>query len=264
MSLQKHPFHLVDVSAWPLFAAIGAFSATFGGVNYFHGYEGGGLTCALGIVIIMYSMFVWWRDVITEATFEGHHTLTVQGSMRYGMILFIVSEVMFFLAFFWAFFHSSLAPTIDVGAVWPPKGIEVLDAWHIPLLNTVILLSSGATVTWTHHAILAGLRQQAIISLVLTLILGVAFTGFQVVEYFEAPFNLNDGIYGSCFFMATGFHGFHILIGSIFLLVCLGRIMLNHFNKYHHFGFEAAALYWHFVDVVWLFLFVCIYWWGGN
>jgi len=264
MSLQKHPFHLVDTSPWPLFAATGAFSATFGGVSYFHGYESGGLTCSIGLVMIFYSMYVWWRDVITEATFQGHHTQTVQDGMRLGMILFIISEVMFFVAFFWAFFHSSLAPTIDIGATWPPQGIEVLDAWHIPFLNTIILLSSGATVTWTHHAILAGLRKQAIISLILTLVLGFTFTGFQVVEYLEAPFSINDGVYGSCFFLATGFHGFHILIGSIFLVVCLGRIIKNHFNKHHHFGFEAAAMYWHLVDVVWLFLFVCIYWWGGN
>jgi len=264
MSLQKHPFHLVDTSACPIFASLGAFTATFGGVSYFHGYENGSLTCSVGIAMICYSMFLWWRDVISEATFEGHHTVTVQEGMKYGMILFVVSEVMFFFAFFWAFFHSSLAPTIEIGATFPPQGIQVLDPWHIPLLNTIILLSSGATVTWTHHAILAGLRKQAIISLVLTLILGCTFTGFQVVEYLEAPFSINDGIYGSCFFMATGFHGFHILIGSIFLLVCLVRIMKNHFTKFHHFGFEAAAIYWHFVDVVWLFLFVAIYWWGGN
>jgi len=265
VNYQKHPFHLVDPSAWPLFAALGAFTATFGGVSYFHGYEGGSITCILGIVMICYSMFVWWRDVITEATFEGHHTQTVQDGLRAGMILFVVSEVMFFFAFFWAFFHSSLAPTIEIGATWPPQGIQVLDAWHIPFLNTVILLSSGATVTWTHHAILAGMmRKQSEYSLIATLVLGVTFTGFQVLEYLEAPFSINDGIYGSTFFMATGFHGFHILIGSIFLAVCLGRIIKNHFNKDHHFGFEAAAIYWHFVDVVWLFLFVCIYWWGGN
>jgi cytochrome c oxidase subunit 3 len=179
------------------------------------------------------------------------------------MILFIVSEVMFFAAFFWAFFHSSLAPTVEIGAVWPPKGIEVLDPWQIPFLNTVILLSSGAAVTWAHHAIILSYRDQAIQGLTLTILLAILFTGFQVFEYLEAPFTISDGIYGSTFFLATGFHGFHVFVGTVFLIICLIRQMKNHFTNNHHFGFEAAAWYWHFVDVVWLFLFVSIYWWGG-
>jgi len=264
MSLQKHPFHLVDTSAWPLFSALGAFTATFGGVTYFHGYEGGSITLSLGLIMILYSMFVWWKDVIREATFQGHHTKAVQAGMQYGMILFVVSEVMFFFAFFWAFFHSSLAPTVEIGGVWPPVGIQVLDAWHIPLLNTVILLTSGVTITWCHKAIVYGDKKGAFLALAITIIFGIAFTGFQVLEYLEAPFAINDGIYGSTFFMATGFHGFHILIGTIFLIVFLFRIQFNHFNRFHHFGFTAAAIYWHFVDVVWLFLFAAIYWWGGN
>jgi len=179
------------------------------------------------------------------------------------MVLFIVSEIMFFLAFFWAFFHSSLAPTIEIGAVWPPKGIDVLNPWEIPFLNTVILLTSGATVTWAHHAILAGQKTQGMVSLAATIILAAIFTGFQVIEYIEAPFTITDGIYGSTFFMATGFHGFHVFIGTIFLFICLLRLNANQFSTHQHFGFEAAAWYWHFVDVVWLFLFVAIYWWGG-
>jgi cytochrome c oxidase subunit 3 len=264
MTFQKHPFHLVDASPWPLFASLGAFCSTVGGVSWFHGYESSHFVLSTGLTILLYAMFVWFRDVVREATYQGHHTKTVQDGMRYGMILFIVSEFMFFVAFFWAFFHSSLAPTIDIGACWPPKGIEVLDAFHIPLLNTIILLSSGATCTWAHHAILAGSTKQAIVALVVTVSLGAVFTGFQVVEYFEAPFSMNDSVYGSTFFLATGFHGFHVLIGSIFLLVCLYRATQNHFNKHHHFGFEAAAMYWHFVDTIWIFLFVTIYYWGGN
>jgi cytochrome c oxidase subunit 3 len=229
-----------------------------------HGYVGGFMTLSLGMAMIIYSMYVWWRDVIREATFEGHHTLLVQLGLRYGMILFIASEIMFFLAFFWAFFHSSLAPTIDIGAIWPPRGIQVLNPWEVPFLNTVILLSSGVSVTWAHHAILAGFRQQAIYSLVVTIFLAILFTGFQVLEYVTAPFAISDGIYGSTFFLATGFHGFHVFVGSIFLIICLVRAYKFHFTKFHHFGFEAAAWYWHFVDVVWLFLFVSIYWWGGN
>ncbi len=264
MSIQKHPFHLVDPSPWPLFAALSAFSTTTGGVMYMHGYIGGGTLLSLGLCMIMYSMFVWWRDVVREATYEGHHTGLVQLGLRYGMILFIVSEVMFFFAFFWAFFHASLTPTIDIGAIWPPKGIDVLNPWEVPFLNTVILLSSGASVTWAHHAIVAGYRTQAIYSLCITIALASVFTGLQALEYMEAPFTISDSIYGSTFYLATGFHGFHVFIGTVFLTVCLVRLMNFHFTKTHHFGFEAAAWYWHFVDVVWLFLFVSIYWWGGN
>ena len=261
---KKHPYHLVDPSPWPLFASFAAFVATLGGVMYMHAYDGGGTVLSLGISMIIYSMYVWWRDVVRESTFQGIHTSAVQLGLRYGMILFIVSEIMFFLAFFWAFFHSSLAPTQEIGAVWPPKGILVLNPWEIPFLNTILLLSSGAAVTWAHHAILTNHRTQAIISLTITLVLAVIFTGFQGFEYVTAPFNISDGIYGSCFYLATGFHGFHVIVGTIFLAVCLLRLLRHHFTLNHHFGFEAAAWYWHMVDVVWLFLFVCIYYWGGN
>jgi len=228
-----------------------------------HGYIGGDGLALTGFLMILYTMFVWWRDIIRESTYQGHHTTTVQAGLKSGMVLFIVSEIMFFLAFFWAFFHSSLAPTIEIGAVWPPKGIDVLNPWEIPFLNTVILLTSGATVTWAHHAILAGQKTQGMVSLAATIILAAIFTGFQVIEYIEAPFTITDGIYGSTFFMATGFHGFHVFIGTIFLFICLLRLNANQFSTHQHFGFEAAAWYWHFVDVVWLFLFVAIYWWGG-
>ena len=264
LSVQKHPFHLVDPSPWPIFSSLAAFSTTVGAVLFMHGYQGGNTLFASGVCMVLYSMFVWWRDIIREATFQGHHTRTVQIGLRYGMLLFIVSEIMFFVAFFWAFFHSSLAPTIEIGAVWPPKGIPVLNPWEVPFLNTIILLTSGASVTWAHHALLAGEKQQAIYSLVVTVLLAIAFTSLQVFEYIEAPFTIADGIYGSTFFLATGFHGFHVFVGTVFLGICLVRVVQNHFTKHHHFGFEAAAWYWHFVDVVWLFLFVAIYWWGGN
>lgn len=264
MSIQKHPFHLVDPSPWPLFASLAAFTTTSAGVMYMHGYSGGGSLLAFGLTMICYAMFVWWRDVVREGTFEGHHTSFVQLGLRYGMILFIVSELMFFVAFFWAFFHSSLAPTVEIGAVWPPKGIQVLNPWEVPFLNTIILLSSGASVTWAHHAIIVGNKQQAVLGLIITVILAVFFTGLQALEYMEAPFTISDGIYGSTFYLATGFHGFHVFIGTVFLVVCLIRLMNNHFTRFHHLGCEAAFYYWHFVDVVWLFLFVAIYWWGGN
>lgn len=261
--LNRHPFHLVDPSPWPLLTSLAAFTSVFGGVLYMHSYNGGGYVLAFGQIFLIYSMSIWWRDVIRESTFQGLHTQKVQNGLRYGMILFIVSEVMFFFAFFWAFFHSSLAPTIEIGAVWPPAGIEVLNPWEIPFLNTLILLTSGASVTWAHHAILAGEKQQAMRALIVTIVLATIFTGFQVLEYIEAPFNISDSIYGATFFMSTGFHGFHVLIGTLFLAVCTVRLAKNHFTKSHHLGFEAAAWYWHFVDVVWLFLFVCIYYWGG-
>lgn len=260
---QKHPFHLVDPSPWPLMRATAAFTTTTGGVMYMHGYSGGGMFLAFGQLMLLVSMYVWWRDIIREGTFEGQHTSIVQLGLRFGMILFIVSEVMFFLAFFWAFFWASLAPVPEIGSVWPPHGISVLRAWEVPFLNTVILLSSGASVTWAHHAIVAGYRKEGIYALLVTLFLAVGFTALQGFEYVNADFTISDGIYGSTFYMATGFHGFHVFIGTCFLTVCLVRLVWYHFTKQHHFGFEAAAWYWHFVDVVWLFLFVCIYWWGG-
>jgi len=260
-SMQKHPYHLVDPSPWPLFASLAALASTLGGVMYMHSFIGGGSLLALGITMVLYTMFVWWRDVIRESTYEGHHTSVVQLGLRYGMIWFIISEIMFFLAFFWAFFHSSLSPTVEIGAIWPPKGIEVLNPWGIPFVNTLILLSSGAAVTWAHHSILAGLKPQAIYGLIATIVLAMIFTSFQALEYIEAPFTISDGIYGSTFFLATGFHGLHVFIGTLFLMICTLREA--HLTPKHHFGFEAAAWYWHFVDVVWLFLFVSIYWWGS-
>lgn len=259
-----HGFHLVDISPWPFVTAMSAFVLMTGSVMYFHSFENGGFVMSFGLILVILNMIIWWRDVIREATFEGHHTKVVQKGLRLGMILFIVSEVMFFFAFFWAFFHSSLSPTVEIGSIWPPEAINPFNPWEVPLLNTMILLASGATVTWTHHSITTGvsLRKDAILSLILTIILAFIFTLLQLYEYNVASFNISDGIYGSTFYMATGFHGFHVIIGTIFLTVCLVRLVKHHFTETHHFGFEAAAWYWHFVDVVWLFLYVSIYWWG--
>lgn len=260
---QQHPFHLVDPRPWPLAASISAITILCGAVIWFHGYNGGGFTLIFGMLGVVCVIYTWWRDIIREATFEGQHTSMVQLSMRIGIILFITSEVIFFFAFFWAFFHSRINPTIELGSVWPPKGIETIDAWGFPFLNTILLLSSGATCTWSHHAILRGERQRAIFSLILTIILAAVFTGVQLLEYCSASFNISDRVFGSTFYIATGFHGFHVFIGTCFLTVCLFRLLSYHFTQQHHFGFEAAAWYWHFVDVVWLFLFVAVYWWGG-
>jgi len=256
----KHQYHLVDPSPWPLVGSLAAGLFAGGGVLYMHGY--GTAVVIIGFLGVLAVMALWWRDVVREATYEGHHTPIVQLGMRYGMALFIASEVMFFSAFFWAFFSSSLFPA---GGVWPPQGIRPFNPWEFPFLNTLILLLSGTTVTWAHHALLEGNRRGLLQGLTVTVLLGLCFTSCQAYEYGHAAFHFTDGIYPSTFFMATGFHGFHVIIGTIFLAVCLWRAYLGHFTPDHHFGLEAAAWYWHFVDVVWLFLFVCIYWWGqGN
>lgn len=260
---QRHSFHLVDPSPWPLVAAFSAFMLTFGTAMFMHGYAGGSFLLQLGFCMILFMMFCWWRDIIREGTFEGQHTKSVQTGLRMGMLLFIVSEIMFFFAFFWAFFHSSFNPSLAIGGVWPPAFIVTLDPWKVPLLNTCLLLSSGASVTWAHHSIVGGSKFQASIALIITVVLAIIFTALQGFEYVTAPFTISDGVYGSCFYMATGFHGFHVIVGTLFLIVCLFRLYLNHFTREHHFGFEAAAWYWHFVDVVWLFLFITVYWWGS-
>jgi cytochrome c oxidase subunit 3 len=208
-------------------------------------------------------MLLWFRDVVRESAYEGSHSVHVQDGLRLGVILFIVSEVLFFFSFFWAYFHSSLVPTIDIASVWPPVGIQPLNPWEVPLLNTVILLSSGVTVTWTHHSLVAGERIQRIQSLALTILLGLFFTLLQYLEYVEAAFSISDSVYGSTFYMATGFHGIHVIVGTTLLFVSFLRLLNTEYSSEHHFGFEAAAWYWHFVDVVWLFLFISIYWWGS-
>jgi cytochrome c oxidase subunit 3 len=259
-----HSYHLVDPSPWPLVASLGAVMLTTGLVLYMHRFSGGWSLLMTGLFTIWFVMFTWWRDIVREATFEDQHTKTVQKGLRLGMLLFIVSEVMFFFAFFWAFFHSSIAPVYNIGSVWPPKAIVTINTYTIPLTNTFFLLTSGATVTWSHHALLSRAKKHTVIALVLTLVLATLFTLMQAFEYVNAPFNISDGVYGSCFYMSTGFHGFHVIIGTIALFVSLIRITLNHFTDKHHFGFESAIWYWHFVDVVWLFLFINVYWWSAQ
>lgn len=257
----NHSFHLVDESPWPLLRAWGAFLLTTGLVNWF--WTTNSLLMFNGLAIVLLVMCQWWRDISSEASFQGIHTGVVELGLRWGIGLFIISEVFFFLSFFWAFFHSSLSATVELGRVWPPLGIITFSPWQVPLLNTLILLSSGVTVTWRHHALMQGQHNERVNSLALTVVLGVYFTCLQAFEYYEASFSIADRVYGSTFFIATGFHGLHVLVGTTFLLMCLLRLTKGHLSPLHHFGFEAAAWYWHFVDVVWLFLFISIYWWGG-
>jgi len=276
----KHDYHLVNPSPWPLVGSVAALVWALGLVVWWKGLfglpAGTWWLFAVGTVGLLYTMFGWFSDVIREAH-QGDHTPVVSIGLRYGMILFIVSEIMFFVAWFWIFFEMALFPEArtlssieevrTAWETWPPMGVETLDPWHLPLINTLILLTSGTTVTWAHHALQTNDRKGAKIALGLTIALGIMFTAIQAYEYAhilhaDMFFNddaFNSGLYGSAFFMATGFHGFHVLIGTIFLIVCLLRLLAGHFTPQKHFGFEAAAWYWHFVDVVWLFLFAFIY-----
>jgi cytochrome c oxidase subunit 3 len=268
-----HDYHLVDPSPWPAVGSVSVFILAVGAITWMHhSFAAAPWVFGLGVIGVLYTMLAWWTDVVNEAEHGGYHTHVVQISHRYGMILFIASEVMFFVAWFWAYFSTALFPTDIhqvargdfIGHVWPPKGIETFNPWHLPLLNTLILLTSGTTVTWAHHALLHDDRQGLKWGLVLTILLGLTFTGVQAYEYMHAPFHYAGHIYGATFFMATGFHGAHVIIGSIFLIVCLIRAMAGQFTSKQHLGFEFAAWYWHFVDVVWLFLFACIYVWGAG
>jgi cytochrome c oxidase subunit 3 len=259
---RQHQYHLVDPSIWPLVGSAASLVLVAGTLMWF--VDKGPWVIILGLLMVVATMFFWWRDVVNEAEHQGHHSPVVQIGLRYGMALFIASEVMFFSAFFWAFFGNALYPADAVNNVWPPAGVKTFDPFDLPFMNTLILLLSGVTVTWAHHALLEGDRKGLIQGLGVTVLLGALFTCVQAYEYAHAGFGFKDGIYSSVFFMATGFHGFHVLIGTIFLLVCFFRALAGHFKPEQHFGFEAAAWYWHFVDVVWLFLFICIYWWGSG
>ncbi|MBX9697637.1 MAG: cytochrome c oxidase subunit 3 [Alphaproteobacteria bacterium] len=256
---KKHPYHLVDPSPWPFVASLSALLLTVGAVLFMHGHDK--ITLFIGLLMLLFTMGGWFRDIIKESRTE--HTSKVKLGLRYGMMLFIASEVMFFVAIFWAYFDASIFPKEATGGVWPPKGILTLDPFELPYLNTLLLLLSGTTLTWSHHALIEGDKRMFLNQLLYTVLLGVVFLGVQVFEYMHAPFLFKGGIYPSTFYLATGFHGFHVFVGVVFLAVCWFRGRRGDFTPTDHFGFEAAAWYWHFVDVVWLFLFVSIYWWGG-
>ncbi len=270
-----HPFHLVNPSPWPFVGAMVAGILAMGSVLYMHDVSFGdfhvGLKGALlGLLGVLAVMFFWWKDIIHEAVVEKAHSPVAKIGLRYGMALFISSEVMFFVAFFWAYFNASFFPTEATGGHWPPAGVHPFNPFDVPFIMTLILLLSGTTVTWAHHALLEGNTKSALQGLGATILLGLVFSCFQAYEYSHAVFGWNDGvmegrdIYASTFFMATGFHGIHVIIGTIFLIVCFFRTLKGHFTPTSHFGFEAAAWYWHFVDVVWLFLFTAVYWWGSH
>lgn len=255
---KKHPFYIVEPSPWPIVSSMSVLVLAVGGVLMMHKIDY--VVAILGLVLLSASMFGWWRDVIKEANTPNAYSKKVENGLKIGMALFIASELMLFVAFFWGYFNAALTPNEVTGGTWPPKGIVPFDPMHLPYLNTLILLISGTTVTAAHKDLLNGEFSQVTKFLFVTVILGVIFSCVQVFEYMHAEFAFKDGIYASNFYMATGFHGAHVIIGTIFLAVCLYRNMNREFTKDQHVGFEAAAWYWHFVDVIWLFLFVAIYW----
>nr|AJP00046.1 cytochrome c oxidase subunit III [Orseolia oryzae] len=256
----NHNFHLVNYSPWPLIGSISLMLLLSSLIKMF--YFKDFFFLFLSIFIILMIMYQGWRDISRESTFQGFHSFNVFFNLKLGMLLFIISEIFLFL-FFWSFFHFSLCQLIELGMKWPPIGVNSFNPFMIPLLNTIILLTSGISITWSHHSLLNNNYKQFFYSLLITLILGFYFSILQLYEYLESSFNISDSSYGSMFFLATGFHGLHVLIGTIFLFICFIRMMFIHFSYNHHFGFEAAAWYWHFVDVVWLFLYISIYWWGN-
>lgn len=260
---QGHPFHLVSPSPWPVNTSFSLLCLTFSGILIFQCFSNAILIVNIALFSVISSMSLWFRDIISEGTYLGNHTLAVQKGISMGVSLFIVSEALFFLAIFWAFFHSALAPTMELGAKWPPIGIEAINPFELPLLNTVILLSSGVSVTYSHHCLIKKNRKGALYGLFYTILLAIVFTLFQGVEYTVSSFSISDGTYSSCFYFGTGFHGLHVIIGTAFLAVGLWRLLAYHLTENHHLGYESAILYWHFVDLVWLFLYISVYYWGS-
>nr|QEJ81469.1 cytochrome c oxidase subunit 3 [Diaphanes citrinus] len=261
MLIKNHTYHMVEISPWPLLGSLSGMNFMAGMIMWFHIYNNQLLLMSL--MNMTFIMYQWWRDISREGSYQGLHTMKVMKGLRWGMILFIISEIFFFISFFWSFYHSSLSSSIEIGMIWPPKGINTFNPLQIPLINTLILISSGISVTWAHHSLLENNYLESIKSLMITIILGMYFTILQGYEYLESMFSMADSVYGSTFFLATGFHGLHVIFGTMFLMTCMFRIIINQLSSNHHFGFEAAVWYWHFIDMVWLFLYISIYWWGS-
>lgn len=275
---ELHPFHLVNHSTWPIMVSLMLFNCIISFIYQINFYKiptvkiiGLYFFNEVYITLFYFNCLVlvlvisrWFTDIVVEATYEGNHTILVQKGILSGMVLFIISEIMFFFSFFWAFFHNALSPSIFIGSVWPPAFFQEIDALSVPLLNTILLLMSGVTITYSHQAVLVRNKKLAIDGLVWTLIYGFCFLFLQFLEYRYSYFSINDGIYGSVFYILTGFHGLHVIIGCIFLSVALWRLVEHHFTSTHHLGYEVGILYWHMVDIVWLFLFIFVYLWGGS
>lgn len=263
--VQAHPYHLVETSPWPILTSFSVLALAFNLVMLNHGYIPGDKSyiLLLSLINLVWCMSLWGRDVVAEGTLLGHHTLDVRQGIYIGYVLFIVSELMFFVGIFWAYGYASLAPNIELGNQWPPINITAIGPLELPLLNTIILLSSGATITYSHHALIANKYYSAVYSLLITVILALAFIICQYIEYSYASFTIADGVYGSVFYFGTGTHGYHIIVGFVLLSICLWRMINYHYTDTHHLGYETTILLWHFLDVVWLFLFILFYWWGS-
>lgn len=263
-NIYKHPYHIVTNSPWPFITSFFLFFFALGFAMILHDYNGGKSLMYLGFFGILFSIFTWCRDIIREGIYEGTHTKLVELGLKKGVIIFLIAETMTFGGFSLSFFYSALSPSYTLGSIWPPLGVNSINPWSIPLLNTIILLTSGATITLAHHALILGKRLYTIYSLFITCILATIFTLLQIIEYFESNFSMSDGIYGSIFFLLTGFHGLHVIIGTFLIFICILRTISYHFTKQSFFGLEISIWYWHFVDIIWLFIFVSIYWWGGK
>ena len=261
---QSHSYHLVDQSPWPILISWTLFFMAIGAVLSMHGYNNGGYLLALGFLLTSTVMYFWLSDVHIEGTYLGNHTKEVKNGLMLGFILFVISEVFAFISVFWAYFHSSIVPSVEIGGYWPPLGITPLNPFSIPLLNTFLLLSSGAFITYGHHAFIAGKRVFTINSIFMTIILAIVFTLFQYIEYTDSSFSIADSVFGTTFYASTGLHGFHVIVGTIFIITGFLRIINYNVTKQGHVGIETGILYWHFVDVVWLFLFIAVYFWGSN
>lgn len=259
LSSYRHSYHLVDASPWPILASASAFIFAVGLV---YSLKGSPTLLALGLISLLLVTLGWFRDITREGL-SGKHSTKVQSGLMFGVILFLTSEVMVFFSFFWAFFHASLAPSIELGGVWPPVGVTAIDPWSLPLLGSMFLLSSGATCTMAHNAMVTGNKDVAFGGMALTVLLGALFLVLQFNEYRLSEFTIADSVFGTTFFMTTGLHGTHVLIGVIFLSVMTLRLYRDQFTTAHHLGLEFSLWYWHFVDVVWLMVFLSFYWWGG-
>nr|QBZ38087.1 cytochrome c oxidase subunit III [Bambusiphaga maculata] len=257
---KNHPFHLVSNSPWPILTSFSILNLLMSSIMLFN--KKNIWFMEFSLMVLLLNLYQWWRDVKRESTLKGDHTNIVKKMIKMGMIMFILSEIMFFVSFFWTFFHSSLSPSIEIGLKWPPKGINLFNPMEIPLLNTIILISSGASITWAHQSILTNKFKQTILSLLITIMLSIYFTSLQWMEYKNASFTISDSVFGATFFLTTGFHGIHVLMGTIFILTAMESIFLMKSSKFNHLSMELSAWYWHFVDVVWLFLYLILYWWN--
>nr|YP_009945153.1 cytochrome c oxidase subunit III [Habropoda radoszkowskii]QOE17518.1 cytochrome c oxidase subunit 3 [Habropoda radoszkowskii] len=259
MAMSNHPFHLVTLSPWPYLMSLSVFNFLFSSLNFFF-CIGSNFIIFFCLISLIFVFLQWVRDIIRESMFQGLHTYFVYKFLKFSVILFIITELFFFISFFWSFFHNSVSPSVDIGNIWPPLLISFFDPYDIPLMNSVILISSGLTASWSHNGLLIGNYNNLINGLILTIFLGFYFSFIQYIEYFDSLFCMNDGIFGSLFYMLTGFHGIHVLIGTLLLISSFLRAKFMHFSSIHHFNFEFSLWYWHFVDVVWLFLYIFVYW----